>query len=197
MNSVKVLIVDDHPIVREGMKLLIAESRPGLSLADLVVSLEQRFHAARNPEDPRCLYATGLFVRLDQHGELEYTSAGHPPMFVRRGTGVVETCAATGRPIALVPGPPPTSRSLHLAPADTVLLYTDGLVEVRTPDGAPLGLDALEARRHLFLDNRSDLILSADQRGQTQSEWKGKLDGHVQPIRGTAGQVQRIRQEGR
>lgn len=128
------------------MKLLIAESQPGLSLPDLIESLEQRFRAARNPEDRRCLYATGLFIRLDRNGEVEYASAGHPPMLVRRETGVVETCEATGLPIALIPGPPPTSRSFRLAPEDTVLLFTDGLVEVRTPDGAPLGLDALEAR---------------------------------------------------
>jgi sigma-B regulation protein RsbU (phosphoserine phosphatase) len=128
------------------MKLMIAESPLGLSLPELLVSLERRFQAVRNPDDRRCLYATGLFVRLDREGGVEYASAGHPPMFIRRASGLVERCGATGTPIALLPGPPPARRSLHLAPDDLMLLYTDGLVEVRTRDGAPLGLDTLEAR---------------------------------------------------
>jgi len=127
------------------LKLLIARSDPGLRPDHLVRWIEDRFLAARNPDDGRCLYATGLFLTVDSDGRVEYASAGHPPFLVRENDGTVTTHDATGPPIALIPGCPSTPRNLRLAPDDLMVMYTDGLVEAHGRDRDALGIDGLIA----------------------------------------------------
>ena len=121
------------------IKLLIAESDPGLPLPHLATWIEERFLAARNPTDHGCLYATGLFISIDADGRVEYVSAGHPPFVVCRAGRDVRWFDATGVPIALLPGRPPAARTLELAPDDIVVMYTDGLTDARTPAGSSIG----------------------------------------------------------
>lgn len=127
------------------LRLLIAESEPGLPPDGLVRLIEERFLAARNPDDRRCLYATGLFLTVDSAGRMDYASAGHPPFLVRRTGGRVSTHEATGPPIALIPGHPPTRQSLQLEPDDLVVMYTDGLIEAHGRNRDALGVEGLAA----------------------------------------------------
>jgi hypothetical protein len=66
-------------------------------------------------------------------GSLTYSAAGHPfPALVRVGTGDVEWLdGGRGLPIAVDPVGRRTDASVALAPGDTVIAYTDGLVERR------------------------------------------------------------------
>lgn len=123
------------------MKLLIAELDSGLPLDERVAELDRRFVAARSPEDPAALYATGVFLRLGPDGDGEYVSAGHVPMLVRRANGRIEEHGSTGVPIALVDGPRPQVRPFRLERGDLVVLASDGLLEARDSQGVPFGAE--------------------------------------------------------
>lgn len=89
-------------------------------------------------------FATGLLTRLDlMTGSLHWLSAGHPPPLLLRGRRALEpvTCEPT-LPLGLG-GAWPDVQTTALEPGDGVLLYTDGVIEARTPEGAELGLERL------------------------------------------------------
>ena len=89
-------------------------------------------------------FATAILARLDAvSGRLEWSCAGHPRPLLLRGRKVVSelTCEA-GLPFGLG-GPAPEPAVADLEPGDAVLLYTDGVVEARTPEGELFGLERL------------------------------------------------------
>lgn len=95
-------------------------------------------------------------------GLLEVTNAGHLPPFVLAADGAVRRAGTTSRLLGLpVDGARPTSTE-QLAPGDTIVLVTDGLVERRTASLAH-GLDllgaALGASRGLGPDAVCDRLL--------------------------------------
>jgi serine phosphatase RsbU (regulator of sigma subunit) len=89
-------------------------------------------------------FATGIIGRLTlSTGRLEWSCAGHPPPLLLRGRKVV---AELSRDPALPFGlsaDPPVLHSQDLEPGDAVLLYTDGVIEARTPQGEFFGLERL------------------------------------------------------
>lgn len=91
-------------------------------------------------------FATLVLVEWEPASRtLRWVSAGHPPVFLRRGTGV-ESLAATGRPIGLLPDQSYGSGELTLALGDTLLLYTDGVFEAGMgSDGGEYGLERVAA----------------------------------------------------
>jgi PAS domain S-box-containing protein len=97
--------------------------------------------------------ATALVARLEQTPvqvadgarTLRWSSAGHPPAMIRRADGTVEVLAAEDDLLlGLDPAAERHDSTLELRPGDTVLLYTDGLVE-RRDSALSDGLDRLEA----------------------------------------------------
>ncbi len=77
-------------------------------------------------------YATAQVVAFDLPlKRVSYLSAGHPFPLVRRATGVVETLTAGRRPLL---GTTTSGAAIGVAdfePGDTLLMYTDGLIERR------------------------------------------------------------------
>jgi sigma-B regulation protein RsbU (phosphoserine phosphatase) len=65
---------------------------------------------------------------------------GHPPPLVRRGSGRVEALRDHGPLLGVFPSATYPELSVELAPEDTLLLYTDGLIErnPRLPGDAAL-----------------------------------------------------------
>jgi len=89
-------------------------------------------------------FATGIIARLDTvSGRLEWCCAGHPRPLLLRGRKVVsELACEAALPFGL--GDPAPQMAVHeLEPGDALLLYTDGVVEARTPAGEMFGLDRL------------------------------------------------------
>jgi sigma-B regulation protein RsbU (phosphoserine phosphatase) len=76
------------------------------------------------------------------HG-LEYANAGHnPPLFLPKGAKTVDeaiTLLPTGAAIGLVEHATFTSRRIPLAEGDSLVLYTDGVVEARGADEEQFG----------------------------------------------------------
>jgi serine phosphatase RsbU (regulator of sigma subunit) len=75
---------------------------------------------------------------------LRLTAAGHPPPLVVRATGEVEEVDTRGMLVGVLPTIRSRTATVTLAPGDTCLLYTDGIVEVR---GGPLGNEMFGERR--------------------------------------------------
>jgi len=91
-------------------------------------------------------YATLVAVEWNATNEtLTWVSAGHPPLMLRRN-GSVHDFGATGRPIGLLTEQRYEYENASLAEGDTVLLYTDGLLEAGGINGSEeFGLDRIRA----------------------------------------------------
>lgn len=98
---------------------------------------------------PKLTFATGQLGRLDiDTGQLQWTNAGHPlPLLVRNGHVVGELeCAPTlpwGIATSMGKSVPPEVAAVALEPGDTVLFYTDGVVEARVSGGEMFGTERL------------------------------------------------------
>jgi serine phosphatase RsbU (regulator of sigma subunit) len=122
-------------------KLILADTDARLPLTALAKEVESRFIETRNPKDPGNIYATGVLLRIDRNGVVDYLSAGHPPVMVRRSSGAVDSFPATAVPIALLPEMGTASSSFRLDQGDAVVICTDGLFELQNDEGEVFGLD--------------------------------------------------------
>ncbi|MFG3552782.1 SpoIIE family protein phosphatase [Micromonospora sp. NPDC047557] len=99
--------------------------------------------------------------------EVTWCNAGHPPALVVRAGGAVEVLEATPEPLLGLARPTPrTSHSTSLATGDTLLLYTDGLIERRDrsiDDGLAELVHRLTGTDTVPLDDLCDLLLASIQ----------------------------------
>jgi sigma-B regulation protein RsbU (phosphoserine phosphatase) len=101
-----------------------------------------------------------VLVALDEEsGTLQYVNAGHnPPLHWDSRAGRVRRLTPTGPALGIMQDPPFTSRTLDFAPGDMLVMYTDGLVEARSPGGEAFGNERLER----YLDHHhADSAMSA------------------------------------
>jgi sigma-B regulation protein RsbU (phosphoserine phosphatase) len=87
-------------------------------------------------------YATLVGGRAGASGEVELCNAGHPPALLVRQNGVVRI-DATGLPLGMFCSSQFATRTLRMEKGDTLLLYTDGLSEARSPAGEEYGVERL------------------------------------------------------
>jgi hypothetical protein len=90
-------------------------------------------------------FATGIIGRLSTAtGELDWSCAGHPaPLLLRDRTVIGELSCEPSLPFGLGDAPSGASGMQVLEPGDSVLLYTDGVIEARTAAGEEFGLARL------------------------------------------------------
>jgi serine phosphatase RsbU (regulator of sigma subunit) len=95
-------------------------------------------------------YVTGvLAVVTETFTEVTIASAGHPPAIIVSADGTVRPAAGGGVPLGLFDDFEPAVQALQLAPGDTLLLHSDGV------------LDACDAGRRRFGEERLMEILAA------------------------------------
>jgi serine phosphatase RsbU (regulator of sigma subunit) len=124
---------------------LLVESVDAGITADVVArQVNDRMLAARNPDDERSLFATAFWLEAKGDGSVAYASAGHNPALLRRAFGEITVLGATGLPVGLMPDQRFERRSLELEEDDTLLLFTDGLVEALSPEGEEFGMERVE-----------------------------------------------------
>lgn len=87
-------------------------------------------------------FATAAVVRLGPDNRAEYALAGHLPILRRRLDGSVESLANEALPLAVEAAETFAIGSVTLEPGETLLLFTDGLIEVQALNGRQLGLAA-------------------------------------------------------
>jgi serine phosphatase RsbU (regulator of sigma subunit) len=81
------------------------------------------------PEIPPNMCVTCLAALLDSRtGRLQYANAGHDLPYLRH-TGGVSELRARGMPLGLMPNMSYEEKEITLKPRESVLLYSDGLVE--------------------------------------------------------------------
>ncbi len=93
-------------------------------------------------------YATASHLRVCRDGQAFFTSAGAPSLFIwRAATQAVEVVDGSGFPLGMFDDASSEYRvhALQLAPGDKLLLYTDGLSELKTSAGAHIGEEGLLA----------------------------------------------------
>jgi hypothetical protein len=106
-------------------------------LLDLTGTYAEVDRAVRDEFDAQ-RFATGILAQLDlERGRLSWVNAGHPaPLLLRRGKLVKTLDLRPGTPFGVPYGDSPVAVGEEpLEPGDRVLLYTDGVVEARTPSG--------------------------------------------------------------
>ncbi|MEK8226932.1 SpoIIE family protein phosphatase [Oerskovia sp. M15] len=97
---------------------------------------------------------TAVVVRLDRRGDfydLSWSNAGHPPLILRADGKVEMLDTRPDMMLGFVPNAARSDHLTHLGPGDTLLLYTDGLIERRgvSQSSRLAGLaQALVALRH-------------------------------------------------
>ena len=91
------------------------------------------------PEIPPNMFVTCLVALLDsRRGRLHYANAGHDLPYLRRADGVSEL-RATGMPLGLMPNMSYEQKEITLKPGESILLYSDGLVEAHGPQREMFG----------------------------------------------------------
>lgn len=118
--------------------------RTGLDLPDTYRSVD-RWVSAQHPDS----YVTATLAELHlPTGTYRKISAGHPSELLLRDAHLVkELEAPTALPLGLghLTDLPPQTATETLQPGDSLLLYTDGVVEARTHTGDFFGTDRLTA----------------------------------------------------
>jgi serine phosphatase RsbU (regulator of sigma subunit)/anti-sigma regulatory factor (Ser/Thr protein kinase) len=96
------------------------------------------------PDMPDKMFVTCLYGVLDPaSGLLRFANAGHDLPYVKTATGVVEL-RARGMPLGLMTGMAYEEKETVLAPGDSVLLHSDGIVEAHDPDREMFGFPRLK-----------------------------------------------------
>ncbi|WP_089156911.1 SpoIIE family protein phosphatase [Micromonospora sp. NBS 11-29] len=96
---------------------------------ELVANLDRAIRGLRVPTVATAVLAR---IRPDADGlRVCWCNAGHPPPLLLRTDGTVSVARGRGPLLGLARPPQRTSRTTTLAPGDTLLLFTDGLIERR------------------------------------------------------------------
>ncbi|MGE0026478.1 MAG: SpoIIE family protein phosphatase [Thermoleophilia bacterium] len=100
----------------------------------------------REGTDSRFLTATYAWLRR-VNGSLDVRLArgGHPPALLVRADGSVETLCPAGPLLGILADVRFAESGFALGPGDTLVLFSDGVIEARSPDGELFGMDRLTA----------------------------------------------------
>lgn len=120
------------------------QTRPAAILSDLNEAL---LREGRERGDRK--FCTVAYARLDPDPEggvsLCLCLSGHPaPMLLAAG-GEVRRIGSPGHAVGVFEDPRLAEQEARLAPGDALVLFTDGLTEARSPDGAFFGEERLAA----------------------------------------------------
>lgn len=130
-------------------------AQEGLPPAQVMAKL----NSALAIDNPACMFVTLIYGVYDPAtGDVTLASAGHPPPLLRRADGSAHEIPIPGGRLLGYPGPqsPFAEHRLVLQPGDTLVFFTDGLVEARSAaDKSLFGLDRVAALVRSFADEQS------------------------------------------
>ncbi|HEU0000417.1 MAG TPA: SpoIIE family protein phosphatase [Ktedonobacteraceae bacterium] len=101
---------------------------------------------------PTGMFVTCFYAILNPaNGCLQYANAGHDLPFWRHSSGVSEL-RATGMPLGMMPGTRYDEQEATVEPGDSLLFYSDGLVEAHNAErdmfGFPRLMDLMKTRKN-------------------------------------------------
>ena len=95
---------------------------------------------------PPNMFVTCLYAVLDpESGHLVYANAGHDLPYLRRRSSDAVELRARGMPLGLMPGMSYEEKEVVLEKGESVLFYSDGLVEAHDPQRMMFGFPKLRA----------------------------------------------------
>ena len=106
-----------------------------------------RLHAFLKPLMPQNRFATAVIGWLHNDGTLAIANAGHCPPIIARANGSTETVPSTGPVVGLLPSSAWQTFQTTLAQDEALVLYSDGVMEARSPDGQEFGFDGIHVGR--------------------------------------------------
>ncbi|MFJ2095012.1 PP2C family protein-serine/threonine phosphatase [Streptomyces sp. NPDC087901] len=172
----------------------VFDPAPATVLANLNTALNHEFQE----DEPRfCTVIFGLLTpkEEDMGFHVVLASGGHPPaVLLRAEDGADYVPTPGGQLVGVVPDAQFSTATVDLSPGDTLLLYTDGLTEARTPNAgerygdealldfarglaptsAPGAVEALTALLDSFgegLDDDTALLAMGAPRGGLSGRW--------------------------
>jgi hypothetical protein len=118
--------------------------RSGQTLTETMAAIDEALFEGLGGE----VFTTGVLVELDTDtGMPQWTNAGHPePLLIRGGKLIKSLHVEPRAPLGIgdLPGlGPAVIGHEQLEPGDRVLLFTDGVVEARSPAGEFVGVERL------------------------------------------------------
>lgn len=87
-------------------------------------------------------FCTVIYAQVQERQSsvvMTVASGGHPLPYVLRADGSVEQVGRWGTLLGVVPDPDLTDTEVELFPGDTVVMYTDGVIEARSDDDGMFG----------------------------------------------------------
>jgi len=102
-----------------------------------------RLHEFLRPLLPANKFASAVIGYATDDGHLVVANAGHcPPVIVRRD-GSTDLVESTGPVVGILPESRWRSSVRMLGRGETLVLYSDGVIEAESPDGCQFGVDGL------------------------------------------------------
>jgi serine phosphatase RsbU (regulator of sigma subunit)/predicted ester cyclase len=124
-----------------GMLQLAAQALDSFSPSKVLEQVNETL-VARIPPN---MFVTCFYAVLDpESGHLSYANAGHDLPYLWHG-GNCEELRARGMPLGLMPGMGYEEGEVSLREGDSVLFYSDGLVEAHDPKGEMFGFPRIRA----------------------------------------------------
>lgn len=102
-----------------------------------------RLHSFLKPILPANRFATAVMAHWRHDGQLVIANAGHCPALIARRDGSVEEIPPTGPIVGILDDPRWSAASTRLDRGEALLLYSDGVVEARSPSGEEFGSRAI------------------------------------------------------
>jgi serine phosphatase RsbU (regulator of sigma subunit)/anti-sigma regulatory factor (Ser/Thr protein kinase) len=129
--------------------LVMAITRSILRLAaERLVSPGLVLEEANNrlcPDIPANMFVTCLYALLDPaSGVIRYANAGHNLPYHKMDQGIVEM-RARGMPLGLMEDMHYEEKEITLSNSESIVLYSDGLVEAHSPEGEMFGVPRLRS----------------------------------------------------
>src|SRR5215212_5889502 len=104
----------------------------------------ERVNEALVPSIPDNMFVTCFYAILDpKSGHLVYANAGHDVPYLHRNSAAAEELRARGMPLGLMPGMSYEENEIVLDAGESVLFYSDGLVEAHDSEGEMFGFPRL------------------------------------------------------
>ena len=130
------------------------------------------------PDLPSSMFVTCFYALLDPAtGHLRYANAGQDLPYLRHPDGGVCELRATGMPLGLMPGMSYEEQDATLAPGDSILFYSDGLVEAHNPEHEMFGFPRLMALLGGHADGTPPIVfLLGELTSFTGTEWEQEDD---------------------
>lgn len=144
--------------------LLQSYARPNSKPAEIVTEINRHLCYLR----PAAPFVTAFLAQVDcDSGEVAYANAGHFPPILLRADGRAELLEVGGPLLGAVENAEYQSGQLSLQPGDTLLAYSDGVLECRNEVGEEFGsarlLAALQQAQQLSIPNALVALLATVQ----------------------------------